>query len=213
MPRRGLTHHTLREGADALAARDIDLARVLQRVGYPPIWGRRPGFASLVRIILEQQVSLRSAEAMYRRLEHHLGGLTPESFDRAGVMGLRRLGVTRQKAGYCVGLARRVLSGALDLSAVARANDDVGRKMLLDVPGLGAWSVDIYYVMALRRPDVWPRGDLALATALRDLKGLRTVPGHNQQQDFANAWAPWRSVAARILWALYLSDRGRFNQQ
>ena len=213
MPRRGLTHHTLREGADALAARDIDLARVLQRVGYPPIWGRRPGFASLVRIILEQQVSLRSAEAMYRRLEHHLGGVTPESFDRAGVMGLRRLGVTRQKAGYCVGLARRVLSGALDLSAVARANDDVGRKMLLDVPGLGAWSVDIYYVMALRRPDVWPRGDLALATALRDLKGLRTVPGHNQQQGFANAWAPWRSVAARILWALYLSDRGRFNQQ
>ncbi|HKE83059.1 MAG TPA: hypothetical protein VKB50_04860 [Vicinamibacterales bacterium] len=210
---RGLTLATLREGADALAARDVDLARVLERVGYPPIWGRRPGFSSLVRIILEQQVSLRSAEAMYRRLELHLGGVTPESFGRAGVTRLRRLGVTRQKAGYCVGLARRVLSGALDLSAVARADDDVGRRMLLDVPGLGAWSVDIYYVMALRRPDVWPRGDLALAAALRDLKKLRALPTHEQQLDFAYAWAPWRSVAARILWALYLIDRGRFTHQ
>jgi len=209
MANRALTHLTLREGADALAVRDPDLARVIGRVGYPPIWGRRPGFSSLVRIILEQQVSLRSAAAMYRRLDQHLGGVTPETFARAGVRGLRRLGVTRQKAAYCVGLARQILDRSLDLAAVARHADEDGRRLLLDVPGLGPWSVDIYYVMALRRPDVWPRGDLALATSLRDVKQLATLPSHEQQLELSSAWAPWRSVAARILWAHYLVARGR----
>ena len=206
---RSLTRASLSEGARALAARDSDLARVRRRLGDPPIWGRRPGFSALVRIILEQQVSLRSAEAMYRRLEGHLGGLTPHAFNRVGTAGLRRLGVTRQKARYCCGLARRVLDGRLDLRAVARAADEDGRRTLLGVRGLGPWSVDIYYLMALRRPDVWPRGDLALAIALRDLKGLRALPSYEQQLEFARAWAPWRSVAARILWAHYLTERGR----
>jgi DNA-3-methyladenine glycosylase II len=204
-----LTRAWLSEGARVLASQDPDLARVVQRVGHPPIWGRRPGFQSLVRIILEQQVSLRSGAAMYRRLEDRLGAVTPQTFARAGVTGLRRLGVTRQKAGYCVGLARRVIDGRLDLTAVARSADEDGRRTLLDVPGLGPWSVDIYYLMALRRPDIWPRGDLALAIALRDLKGLASLPTHEQQQAYASAWTPWRSVAARILWAHYLAERGR----
>jgi DNA-3-methyladenine glycosylase II len=206
---RTLTRAFLIEGARALAERDADLARVVERLGHPPIWGRRPGFPALVRIILEQQVSLRSAEAMFRRIETHLGGITPETFSKAGVRGLRGLGVTRQKAAYCHGLARRLLDGTLDLTAVARGADDIGRRTLLDIPGLGPWSVDIYYLMALRRPDIWPRGDLALATALRDLKKLPGLPSHDQQLEFASAWAPWRSVAARILWAHYLTERGR----
>jgi DNA-3-methyladenine glycosylase II len=197
----------LSEGARVLASRDPDLARIHARLGDPPIWGRRPGFSALVKIILEQQVSLLSAAAMYRRIETHLGGMTPLAVDRAGVAGLRGIGVTRQKAAYCHGLARRVLEGTLDLSAVARAIDEDGRRMLLDVPGLGPWSVDIYYLMALRRPDVWPRGDLALAVALRDVKRLPVLPVHEQQQELSRAWAPWRSVAARLLWAHYLSRR------
>lgn len=178
------------------------------RLGDPPIWGRRPGFSTLVRIILEQQVSLRSAAAIYRRVDAHSGGMSPANVDRIGVAGLRRIGVTRQKAAYCDGLARRVLDGSLDLAAVARAPDEEGRRMLLEVPGLGPWSVDIYFLMALRRPDVWPRGDLALASALRDVKGLRSLPSHDQQLELADAWSPWRSVAARILWAHYLAQRG-----
>jgi DNA-3-methyladenine glycosylase II len=196
------------EGARALAARDSDLARVHARLGDPPIWGRRPGFPALVKIILEQQVSLRSAAAMYRRIDARAGGMSPYAIDRIGVAGLRQIGVTRQKAAYCHGLARRVLDGTLDLAAVARAADEEGRRMLLDVPGLGPWSVDIYFLMALRRPDVWPRGDLALASALREVKGLRVVPSHEQQLELSRSWAPWRSVAARILWAHYLAKRG-----
>lgn len=205
---RALTRALLGEGARHLAARDSDLARVHARLGDPPIWGRRPGFPALVKIILEQQVSLRSAAAMYRRIDDHIGGMSPHNIDRIGVTGLRQIGVTRQKAAYCHGLARRVLDGSLDLAAIARAPDDEGRGMLLDVPGLGPWSVDIYFLMALRRPDVWPRGDLALASALRDVKALRALPSHDDQLKLSQAWAPWRSVAARILWSHYLSKRG-----
>jgi DNA-3-methyladenine glycosylase II len=205
---RTLTRALLGEGARHLAARDTDLARIHRRLGDPPIWGRRPGFPALVKIILEQQVSLRSAAAMYRRIDEHVGGLSPRNIDRTGVAGLRTIGVTRQKAAYCHGLARRVLDGTLDLAAVARASDEDGRRMLLEVPGLGPWSVDIYFLMALRRPDVWPRGDLALASALRDVKGLRALPSHEQQLELSRVWAPWRSVAARILWAHYLAKRG-----
>ena len=124
--------------------------------------------------------------------------------------GLRDFGLTRQKARYCHGLAARVLDGSLDLTSVARSTDNVGRRMLLDVPGLGPWRVDIYYLMALRRPDVWPQGDLALASAMRELKGLKALPTRDEQQALASRWAPWRSVAARILWAHYLAARGQY---
>jgi DNA-3-methyladenine glycosylase II len=205
---RVLNRETLRQGAEALAARDADLARILRRVGDPPLWGRRPGFPALVRIILEQQVSLQAARTMYRRLDAHLDGITPDTVHSLQVTGLREFGLTRQKAGYCHGLAARVLAGTLDLRAVARATDESGRSALLAVPGLGAWSVDIYFLMALRRPDVWPQGDLALASALRDVKRLRALPSTDEQRTYATRWAPWRSVAARILWSHYLTERG-----
>jgi len=205
---RTLTRQTLLEGARALAARDRDLARLLHRVGQPPLWGRRPGFQALIRIILEQQVSLAAALTMYRRVESRLGGVTPATIAASRVDGLRRIGLTRQKAAYCHGLATRLLDGTLHLGSVARAPDDVGRVALLGVPGLGPWSVDIYYLMALRRPDVWPQGDLALSVALRDVKRLPSLPTRDEQLVHASRWAPWRSVAARILWAHYLTTRG-----
>lgn len=175
------------------------------------MWGKRPGFASLVQIILEQQVSLAAARTMYRRVDAHLGGLNPAKVRQLQPEGLRGLGLTRQKARYIRGLAERILCGDLDLSAVARADDSIGRRDLLAVPGLGPWSVDIYYVMSLRRPDVWPSGDLALPAALRDIKGLDHLPGAQEQEDIARAWSPWRSVGARFLWAHYLDQRGLYN--
>lgn len=206
---RALTRESLRAGTRVLASRDPDLARIVGRLGAPPIWGRRPGFSTLVRIILEQQVSLRSARAMYRRLDSHVGGTTPESVHALRVEGLRKIGFTRQKAVYCHGLAARVLDGSLDLGAVARLPDDDGREALLAVPGLGPWSVDIYYLMALRRPDIWPQGDLALAASLRLVKRLRALPSSRQQRALSDRWRPWRSVAARILWSHYLAARGQ----
>jgi len=208
---RRLTMLDLERGTRELAARDARLDRVVRRLGVPPMWGRRPGFATLVHIILEQQVSIAAARTMFRRLEAHLGGIDPQRVAAAGVDGLRAFGLTRQKSAYCHGLALRIRDGRLDLTAAARAEDESGRRTLLEVPGLGPWSVDIYYLMALRRPDVWPTGDLALATALRDLGRMNRLPTAEEQQRLARRWAPWRSVAARMLWAHYLEARGRYS--
>jgi DNA-3-methyladenine glycosylase II len=206
-PPRALSYEALHAGARALAAVDQRLGDVVDRLGLPPMFARRPGFASLVRIILEQQVSLAAAWTMYRRLGAHARGITPESIAGLGITGLREFGLTRQKSAYCHGLAMRVLDGRLDLATVSRADEVEARARLLEVPGIGPWSVDIYFLMALRRPDVWPQGDLALAVALKEVRALRFVPNRDQQQRIAQVWAPWRSVAARILWMHYLSRR------
>lgn len=191
-----------------MAGTDPDLAGIFERLGEPPLWGRRPGFPTLIQIILEQQVSLAAARTVYLRLHARLGGITPARIHAMQVAGLRDFGLTRQKAGYCFGLATRILDGTLNLRRVARGPDEEGRNALLAVPGLGPWSVDIYYLMALRRPDVWPQGDLALAAALHEVKGLDARPSKHQQHALALAWVPWRSVAARMLWAHYLAVRG-----
>ncbi len=207
---RALTNDALRRGVQELCEKDSDLGGVHMRLGEPPLWARRPGFPALVRIILEQQVSLAAARTMYRRLFTHLGGMSPAVVHAAGEAALRSLGLTRQKARYCSEIAARLIDGRLDLSAVAALPDPDGRAILLSLPGLGPWSVDIYSLMALRRPDVWPEGDLALATALKEVKGLRRLPSKEDQRRISERWSPWRSVAARLLWAHYLEARGRY---
>jgi DNA-3-methyladenine glycosylase II len=201
---RVLTGSALAAGARELARRDADLAAILARHGTPPMWGRRPGFATLVHIVLEQQVSIAAARTLFRRIGAAIGGMTPAHVATCGVRGLRRHGMTRQKASYCHGLALQVLEGALDLAAIARSPDDEGRRALLQLRGIGPWSVDIYYLMALRRPDVWPDGDLALAAALHEVKRLRRRPDGAAQRRISAGWAPWRSIAARLLWQHYL---------
>lgn len=169
------------------------------------MWGRRPGFATLVHIILEQQVSLAAAKTMYLRLKVHVDGITPGNIERTGITGLRDFGLTRQKAAYIHGLAVALLERHLDLSALARGPDELGRQKMLALPGIGPWTVDIYYLMALRRPDIWPQGDLALADALHRTLNLKSRPGREQQREIAAAWAPFRSIAARLLWQSYLA--------
>ncbi len=209
IPPRSLTLATLQDGARTLARRHPVLRDLHRLHGPPPLWGRQPGFPTLVRIILEQQVSLAAARTMYRWLDQQLGGMSPVLVTQAGVPRLRRLGLTRQKAGYIHGLAAALRKGTLDLRAVARAPDPEGRQALLALPGIGPWTVDIYYLMALRRPDVWPRGDLALAEAMQRVFQLSVRPGAEEQQALAAAWAPWRSVAARMLWQSYLAQPRR----
>jgi len=213
VPRR-LTRDSLLRATAWLSAADPDLGAIVGQFGPPPLWARRPGFATMVHIILEQQVSLASARTMFERLAQRAGTVTPDAIGTLGVRGLRALGFTRQKAEYCHGLAEAIRAGQLDLGAIARMPDVEGMATLRAVRGFGPWSVDIYYLMALGRPDVWPRGDLALATTVHRVKRLRARPDHAQLARLAARWAPWRSVAARILWHHYLSrgqasDTGR----
>ena len=205
-----LTLATLLQGVRELAARDEGLAAIVTRWGPPPMWGRPRGFATLVRIILEQQVSLASAAAMFAKLERELGGaMTPAAVRAVGGPGLQALGLTRQKAGYVATLAERVADRSLPLSTLARLPDAEVAEALVRLPGIGPWTSSIYLLMALRRPDVWPPGDLALHKAMARLPGQTRPPTSDEAAAHALRWRPWRAVAARILWHAYLSDRVR----
>jgi len=201
---KALTEAGLRRAARALAERDGDLARVLERHGPPPLWAREPGFATLVLIILEQQVSLASARATFARLLAAASPLTPQSLLALDDATLRAAGFSRQKAAYCRHLAGLIGEGSLDLEALGRAGDAEARSELLKVRGVGPWTADIYLLMALRRADVWPSGDLALAVAAHEVKRLPSRPTHPQLDRLAEGWRPFRAVAARMLWQHYL---------
>jgi DNA-3-methyladenine glycosylase II len=190
-----------------LARGDRRLARLVAQYGAPPLWSRRPGFASLLRIILEQQVSLASAQALYHRLATTVQQVEPASVLALGMAGLRGLGLTRQKAGYACGLAEQVLGRQLALDRLGRYDDDEACEHLMRVRGIGPWTANIYLLMALRRPDIWPPGDLALHKALGSLHGSTRVPSSGEAEQLAARWRPLRAVAARILWHAYLAER------
>ena len=205
MPDQPIDEDRLRAAARALADRDPDLARILARHGTPALWSRPPGFATLVAIILEQQISLRSGAAALARLEEAAGSLEPAAIVALGEDGARAAGQTRQKARYVMELARAALDGRFDPAAIAAAEDDDARAALTSLLGIGRWTADIYLLMALGRPDVWPDGDLALGAALRRAKGLATVPDREEQRALAESWRPYRAVGARLLWLAYLA--------
>ena len=200
-----LDDDALHAGVDRLVARDTNLAGIVARRGPPRLWAREPGFATLVHIILEQQVSLRSAEAAMERLVAAAGEISAAAIVAAGPERLIPAGLTRQKTRYLLGLSQGVLDGRLDLDALALADDQTARQQLLGFAGIGPWTADIYLLMALGRPDIWPVGDLALATAMRMAKRLPDVPRSDQQLGVAEMWRPLRAVAARILWHSYLA--------
>jgi len=202
---RALTRETLLTGVRELCSRDRDLAGIVEAHGPPPLWARRPGFPTLVRIILEQQVSLASADAAWRRLRASIGPPTPEALLELDDRQLKEIGFSRQKAGYCRGLATGLLDGSFRLAGLGRLDDDAARAELERLKGVGRWTSDIYLLMALRRPDIWPTGDIALASAARRVKRLRQRPTDDKLATISAEWAPWRAVGARLLWHYYLS--------
>jgi len=204
-----LTRQTLASAARELAARDKHLAGIFTIHGEPPLWRRTAGFPTLVHIILEQQVSLRSGKAMFDRLNAAIQPFEPDSFVRRGETYLRTLGVTRQKAAYLLHLSASIVSGELNLSRLSRMSDDDARVALMSVKGIGSWSADVYLLMAMRRADIWPAGDLALAVAAKDLLSLAKRPMPEELERLAERWRPLRAVAARMLWQYYLAKKAR----
>ncbi len=192
-----------------LAARDPALGRVVADYGAPPRWKRKQGFATLVLLILEQQVSLASAEATFARLEERAGTIEPGAILALGEERMREAGLSRQKARYVHGLAAAAASGEIDFHKLGRAADEAVRAALIPIKGIGDWTVDIYLLTALQRPDIWPARDLALQEAARAIKELDARPDEKAMQAIGEAWRPWRSVAARILWHHYLNTKRR----
>jgi DNA-3-methyladenine glycosylase II len=197
------------QGVHILAARDAHLAEVLEKYGQPPLWVRQPGFPTLVYIILEQQVSLASAKAAFDRLNSAVRPLTPHGFLKLTDSELLRIGFSRQKTLYTRLLAESLSRRHFDLRYLRDLHDDAARKMLTAFKGIGNWTADIYLLSALRRPDIWPVGDLALATAVQEVKQLRKRPSPERLEKLSQPWRPYRAVAARLFWHAYLSKRGQ----
>jgi DNA-3-methyladenine glycosylase II len=171
------------------------------------MWLREPGFPTLVHIILEQQVSLASAKAAFDRLSSELSTVTPRRFLKLTDRKLKQIGFSRQKAGYCTEMARELVAGRLDLSLLQKMSDRDATRELVKLRGVGPWTATIYLLMVLRRPDVWPSNDLALATAVREVKRLPARPDPSKLASVGRQWKPWRAIAARLFWHHYLAER------
>ena len=184
-----LTPRSLRSAARRLAEADPVLGASVDRFGPPPLWARDPSYATLVHFILEQQVSLASAQAAFDRLVVAIGEPTPTGVLALDDGQLRAIGFSRQKAGYARDLAGALMDG-FDLDALAGLPDDAVRAELVRIRGIGRWTADVYLTMCLLRPDVWPHGDQALATAAMEVADLAQRPTFIQLGQMAERWRP-----------------------
>ena len=195
-------------GITALAGEAV-FAAILARAGSPRFRRRRNGFETLLHIILEQQVSIDAAAAMFRRLNEECRPLLPASFLSLDDETLRRCGFSRQKAAYGRGLAAAVDGGTLDFSRLADTADDEALAALVALKGIGRWSAEIYLIFALGRDDIWPAADLGLQLGVAAELGLPARPDERALREIGERWRPWRSVAACLFWQSYLHARNR----
>lgn len=193
----------------ALIGRDAQLAALVESFGVPEEWTRPAGFGTLVRLILEQQVSLASADAAYRRLELRVGRVTPASVRQAHDDELRADGFSRQKIRYVRALSEAIASGTLDLIGLAKLDDATARDRLIALPGIGPWTADVYLLACLGHPDVWPIGDRALQVSASEVLGLAAIPDAAGLAEIGERWRPFRAAAAQLLWHAYLGRRRR----
>lgn len=186
-----------------LASRDAHIAAEFARIGLPPRRERPPGFPTILRIILGQQVSTSAANAMWAKMTAVIDPLTPEALLQYQPAALRPFGLSRQKSAYALGLAGDLVAGRVDLARVEALEDEDAIAELIKIKGIGRWSAEVYLLFALGRKDIWPAGDLALQVALQRLKGLRKRPDPKRMIKLAEMWRPHRGAAAHFLWHYY----------
>ncbi len=206
VPNKPINERSLQTACDTLSKSHAYFELVLQNHGTPPLWDKPETFATLIDIILGQQVSLASAKACFDKLEALVGSITPDNFLKLDDMELRAVGFSRQKTSYGRNVAEAINSGSLDLVSLRDLPDLEVKKELEKIKGIGRWTSDIYLLMAMLRPDVMPKGDLALHIAWQKLARLETRPNADEFLEIAEQWKPMRSVAARLLWHFYLSE-------
>jgi len=196
-----------RQLCDELSTRDRHLLSIIEQHGYPPLWKRKPGFATLVHIILEQQVSLASARAALEKLKAKLGTITPKKLLALTDEELRACYFSRQKTVYVRALANAILSGEIDLKKLNTEPDEQIREKLKKIKGIGDWTVDIYLLMALSRTDIFPTGDLAMMNSLKKIKKLGAGVSREKILELSEGWSPYRSLATMLFWHIYLRER------
>lgn len=202
----GLTADQLRQSLDAIAAEEPLIAAAVARVGYPPPRIRAPGYETLLRTIVGQQVSVAAAASIWAKLAAALGDLTrPDIVAAASDDALRAAGLSRQKASYARSLADAVASGRLDLTALP-ADDEDAIGQLVAIKGIGRWSAEIYLLFAEGRGDIWPAGDLAVQIEIGRIMGHAERPSERATRAIAEPWRPYRGAAAILAWHHYKAE-------
>jgi DNA-3-methyladenine glycosylase II len=202
------TKENFRSVCDRLAKKDRHLRSVVQQYGYPPMWTRSQNFQTLIHIILEQQVSLASARAALNKLRERVGTVTPKKMLTLSDEELRACYFSRQKTVYARCLANAIVSRQINLKRLSSHEDSEIRQQLKTIKGIGDWTVDVYLLFALQRADVFPLGDLAMVTALKEIKQLPKQVSQDKLLRLADDWRPYRSVATMLLWHYYIQKKG-----
>lgn len=199
----GLDATAIKTGLDAIAANDSRMEKALALAGYPEPRIRERGYATLLRTIVGQQVSVAAAASVWRKLEAHLGeDLPPERLLASDFDELRACGLSRQKQGYARSLCELVVTGALDLENLPE-DDEAAIADLVRIKGIGRWSAEIYLLFAEGRADIWPAGDLAVQAGLHKLLDLEARPSEKETRALAESWRPHRGAAAIFTWHVY----------
>jgi DNA-3-methyladenine glycosylase II len=193
---------------DKLARKDPGLKGILKQYGYPPMWTRPATFQTLILTILEQQVSLASAYAAFKKLREKIGYVTPAKILALSDEEMRAVYFTRQKMGYARELARAILSRKLVLKKLGSLTDEEVREQLIQLKGIGHWTIDVYLMHALQRTDLFPLGDIALVNSLKHIKQLPPNTTKEELLALAEPWRPYRTIAAMMLWHAYIKRKG-----
>lgn len=193
---------------DKLFRKDKDLRRIGKEHGYPPMWTRPATFQTLILFILEQQVSLASAYAAFKKLREKIGYVMPEKILAMSDEELRSCYFSRQKIVYARELAKAIQSKQLRLKRFSDAHEDDVRIELKKIKGIGDWTVDVYLMHALQRSDLFPLGDIALVNSLKETKKLHVGITRENMLAIAEPWRPYRTIASMILWHSYIQKRG-----
>ena len=196
-----------KKDCDKLASADADLKFVIDTYGYPPMWTRPNSFETMVHIILEQQVSLASAKSALNKLQEKLLVISPEKVLLLTGDELKACYFSRQKMSYVKHLANALAARHFDIQEMEKLSDVAVREILIQLKGIGNWTIDVYLMFALRRIDIFPGGDLAAVNAIKKLKSLPKETPREAILEIAATWQPYRTIATMILWHYYLSLR------
>jgi DNA-3-methyladenine glycosylase II len=190
-----------------LAKKDADLANIIKQHGLPPMWTRPATFQTLILTILEQQVSLAAAYAAFKKLKEKIGYVTPAKLLQLTDEEMRACYFTRQKMGYARGLALAIQSKKIVLKRFGTLPDEEVRNELIQLKGIGNWTIDVYLMHALQRTDLFPLGDIALVNSLKETKCLPKDISKEEMLAIAEPWRPYRTIASMILWHSYIRKR------
>lgn len=191
-----------------LAKKDKELRAIIKEHGHPPMWTRPATFQTLILTILEQQVSLAAAYAAFKKLKERIGYVTPAKILSLTDEELRACYFTRQKTVYARELALAIQSKKISLKKISVLPDEAVREQLIQLKGIGHWTIDVYLMHALQRTDLFPLGDIALVNSLKEVKQLPKDTGKEKMLAIAEPWRPYRTIAAMILWHAYIKKRG-----